>query len=237
MAPNEAEKALQAFRQFCDAYRIRYQQHYRDYRSTMASLHASLQALGPCVEGLASMNEIAELGTPIGRDVIDVYRRLLKRTETAHLHDGLPDVDKRPAISGIRLDMEPPTADVDQFKKVLDETLFERLDLLSTPAIWDILKDSTDSDTQTLVAAVDDGDSVRTASAFTETVVGKIKALFREARMLIVDVRLADYGPVQVSDASDDLQHAVQRFEQFLRVRLEEAQRSNPGKIVRLNLK
>ena len=72
---------------------------------------------------------------------------------------------------------------------------------------------------------------------FTEAVVGKIKALFREARMLIVDVRLSDYGPVQVSDASDELQQAVRGFEQFLRVRLEEAQRSNPGKIVRLNLK
>jgi hypothetical protein len=127
--------------------------------------------------------------------------------------------------------------EVTWFEKALDETLLERLELLSTPAIWDILARNTDADVQNLAAAIDAGEPVQTASTFTDVVADKVKALFDEARMLIIDVRLSDYGPVQIGDESGDIRQVVQGFERFLRTRLEEAQRVHPGKIVRLNLK
>ena len=183
------------------------------------------------------MNQVKELGAPTGRHVVDTYHRLLTQTEMAHLQENYPDVDKRPAVDGVRLDTEPPMAEVAQFEKDLDEALLERLELLSISAIWDILASSTDTDVQTLVAAIDSGDPIQTASTFTDVVAAKVQALFHEARVLIVEVRLSDYGPVQLGDESDDLRQAVQGFERFLRARLEKAQRANPGKIVRLNLK
>jgi hypothetical protein len=88
-----------------------------------------------------------------------------------------------------------------------------------------------------LVDAIDVGEPAQTASTFTDVVADKMKALFDEARVLIIDVRLSDYGPVQIGDESGDIRQAVQGFERFLRIRLEEARRVNPGKIVRLNLK
>ncbi len=84
----------------------------------------------------------------------------------------------------------------------------------------------TDADVQTLVAAIDVGDPVQTASTFTDIVADRVQTLFRQARVLIVEVRLSDYGPVQLGDESDDLRQAVQGFERFLRARLEEARRS-----------
>ena len=74
-------------------------------------------------------------------------------------------------------------------------------------------------------------------SLLTDVVADKVQALFHEACVLIVEVRLSDYGPVQLGDESDDLRQAVQGFERFLRACLGEARRANPGKIVRLNLK
>ena len=118
----------------------------------------------------------------------------------AHLQEDYPDVDKRPTVNGVRLDTELPMAEVIQFEKDLDEALLERLELLSTPAIWDILASSIDTDVQTLVAAIDIGDPIQTASTFTNVVADKVQALFREARVLIVEVRLSDYGPVQLGD-------------------------------------
>ena len=237
MDPSAAETALQAFRQFHDAYKMRYLQHYSSYRSALVALNLRLKGLGSCVQGLARMNQVKELGAPTGRHVVDTYYHLLKQTETAHLQEDYPDVDKRPIVDGVRLDTEPPMAEVAQFEKDLDEALLERLELLSAPAIWDMLACNTDADVQTLVAAIDVGDPVQTASTFTDIVADRVQTLFRQARVLIVEVRLSDYGPVQLSDESDDLRQAVQGFERFLRARLEEARRVNPGKIVRLNLK
>ena len=125
-------------------------------------------------------------------------------------------MDKRPTIHSVRLDTEPPIAEVTQFEKELDETLLERLELLSTPAIWDILASSTDGGVQTLVAAIDVGNPVQTASTFTNVVTDRVQALFREARVLIVEVRLSDYGPVQLGDESDDLRQAVNILGQHL---------------------
>ena len=183
------------------------------------------------------MNQVKELGAPTGRHIVDTYYHLLKQTETAHLQEDYPDVEKRPIVDGVRLDTEPPMAEVAQFEKDLYEALLERLELLSAPAIWDMLACSTDADVQTLVAAIDVGDPVQTASTFTDIVADRVQTLFRQARVLIVEVRLSDYGPVQLSNESDDLRQAVQGFERFLRARLEEARRVNPCKIVRLNLK
>ena len=115
--------------------------------------------------------------------------------------------------------------------------LLRRLELLSTPAIRDLLSASAEGDVQDLVAAVDEGDPARAATVFTTHVADKVKALLRNARMVVVDVPLADYGPVQVGDSGDDLAQAVQRFERFLKQRLDAAWNLHPGKIVRLNLK
>jgi len=75
------------------------------------------------------------------------------------------------------------------------------------------------------------------AVRYPDIVADRVQTLFRQARVLIVEVRLSDYGPVQLGDESDHLRQAVQGFEWFLRARLEEARRVNSGKIVRLNLK
>src|SRR5262245_6097761 len=73
--------------------------------------------------------------------------------------------------------------------------------------------------------AIDVGNHVKTASTFTDIVADRVQTLFRQAPVLIVEVRLSAYGPVQLSDESDDLRQAIQGVERFLRARLRSEER------------
>jgi hypothetical protein len=64
MDPGAAETALQTFRKFHDTYKMRYQQHYCSYRSALVTLTLRLKGLGSCIQGLARMNQVEELGAP-----------------------------------------------------------------------------------------------------------------------------------------------------------------------------
>ncbi len=56
-------------------------QRYSGYRSALVALNLRLKGLGACVQGLARMNQVKELGAPTGRHIVDTYYHLLKQTE------------------------------------------------------------------------------------------------------------------------------------------------------------
>ena len=235
--PETAEDALEAFERFRSEYAAHYQSHYRDYRNQIEALQNELTDLHPVLEGLQNINSIGYLGSVLDAGLVARHQELLARTDASHLQSGIPDVEKRAVVSGVTLDSRPPDEAVKRFRSDLDEVLLRCHGVLSPPPILEVLSASDAPEIKELVEAISAGELNQIARLFTSDVAGKVKALLHEARMVVVEVSLSDFGPIHIGDGSDDLGKIAQGFEQFLRNRLEKARKSNPGKIVQLNLK
>jgi hypothetical protein len=234
--PSQSDQARRGFETFRDRYAAVYQAHYRDQREALIELHSDLEGLTPMVAGLGNINSIEDLGTNANQSFAGRHQELLKRTDASHLQEGLPDVERHPIVNNVRLDTRTPAAEVAAFKSDLEVAQIRGLELLAPEAICNVLEKSDDKDIRRLVDAVTAGDAERVAVLFTRSVAAKVKDLLRQARMVVVEVSLSDYGPVQIGDPSE-VDEAVKKFETFLRSRLSNAKKNNTGKIVRLNLK
>jgi hypothetical protein len=235
--PSFANEALQRFNQLRERYISIYQAHYRDYRTEMIALHEELEKLHAVIDGLKNINGVEDLGKAIEPLVIRRHQELLKRTDASHLQPRLPDVEKRPVANNVRLETRAPAGDVEAFKSDLELAEMRGLDLLAPPAILDVLTAAGDAEINQLAAAARNGEHEQVARLFTKSVAAKVKELLRQAKMVVVEISLSDCGPVQIGDSADDLAGAVSHFEKFLKGRISEARKNNPGKIVRLNLK
>lgn len=235
--PQSAEEAIGQFGQLRERYITIYQIHYRDYRNQMLALHEELEGLRQVIEGLKALNGVEDLGKAIEPSLISRHQELLKRTDASHLESGLPDVGKRPITNNIRLDTRAPAAEVEAFKSDLELAGMRGLELLSPPAIRDLLASGEDPELQALLSAVHGNDHQQLARLFTPSAASKVKERLRQAKIVVVEISLADFGPVQIGDSPHELENAVKEFEKFLKNKISAAQKSNPGKIVRLNLK
>lgn len=235
--PSAANETLRRFNQLREHYISIYQAHYRDYRNQMIALHEELEKLNAVIDGLKNINGVEDLGRAIEPSIISRHQELLKRTDASHLQPGLPDVEKRPVANNVRLETRAPDGDVEAFKNDLELAEIRGLDLLAPPAILDVLAAADDVEINQLISAVRNGEAEQVARFFTKSVAAKVKELLRQAKMVVVEVSLSSYGPVQIGESADDLAGAVSQFEKFLKGRISEARKNNPDKIVRLNLK
>lgn len=235
--PERAGEVLAAFEIFRDEYVATYQRHYRDYRDGMLKLHKELEAVEGLLHGLQNINSIEYLGKVLDAKLQSRHKELLARTDTSHLQEGIPNVEKRPVANAVRLNMFPPAEAIKQFKSELDEALIRCIELLSPPPILGVLAEDDDPGTNEVVKAVKEVNESRVASLFTKEVAARVKELLNKARMIVVEVQLSDFGPLHLGNDGDDVVKAVQKFEQFIRQRVEKARKDNPGKIVQLNLK
>ncbi|MCI0525400.1 MAG: hypothetical protein L0Y75_09080, partial [Acidobacteria bacterium] len=235
--PSSAIEALQRFNQLREQYIAIYQAHYRDYRNRMIALHEELEKLNAVIDGLKNINGVEDLGKAIEPPLISRHQELLKRTDASHLQPGLPDVEKRPAANNVRLETRAPAGEVEAFKSDLELAEMRGLELLAPAAIRDVLAAADDAEINHLVAAVRNAEAEHVARLFTKSIAAKVKELLRQAKMVVIEISLSDYGPMQIGESNDDLAGAVKKFEEFLKLRISEARKNNPGKIVRLNLK
>lgn len=237
--PSQAGAVLEEFDRWRQSYSTRYQLHYREYRQQLASLTARLKKLGRKVEGLTRMNEISELGGAVGAQLPIRYKDLLARCDTQALPEELPDVKEHPTFHGITLLTEGPEKEVAELERALEDALQSRLWQLADEAIAAILQQQSDTPMQALLAAIQATDTLKLAEHFTPEVAAMVRQLLREARLVTVDVHLADYdGPAQFGgDDSKGLDDIVTAFRSFLVKKLDAARKANPEKTVRLNLK
>jgi hypothetical protein len=236
--PSQAAAVLQGFEGFKRSYSHRYQVHYREYRRQRVALNERLGKLRRKVEGLQRMNEITELGGAVGAELPMLYKDLLARCDPNDLPETLPDVQQKPTFQGITLLTEAPKQDVTDFEKRLNDALHTRLWQLADETIAAILKTHRDSPLKALLEAIQAADALKLAEHFTPEVAELVRQMLQQARLVTVDVRLAEYdGPAQLGDDPKELEDVVGAFRTFLARRLEEARQANPGKTVRLNLK
>ncbi len=235
--PSSAIEVLQRFNQLREQYVAIYQAHYRDYRNRMIALHEELEKSSAVIDGLKNINGVEDLGRAIDPPLVSRHQELLKRTDASHLQSGLPDVEKRTTANNVRLETRAPASEVEAFRNEIELAEMRGLELLAPVAIIDVLAVADDAEINRLVAAVRNSDAEQVASLFTKSVAAKVKELLRQAKMVVIEILLSDYGPMQIGESGDDLAGAVKKFEEFLKIRISEAKKNNPGKIVRLNLK
>src|SRR5262245_19109423 len=235
--PSSAVEALRRFNQLRERYVAIYQAHYRDYRIQMTALHEEHENLSPVIEGLKNINGVEDLGKALDPPLVGRHQELLKRTDASHLQSGLPDVEKRTTANNVRLETRAPASEVEAFNSELELAEMRGLDLLAPAAIIDVLAAADDAEINRLVAAVRSSEAEQVARLFTKSVAAKVKELLRRAKMVVIEISLSDYGPMQIGESNNDLAGAVKKFDEFLKLRISEAKKNNPGKIVRLNLK
>jgi hypothetical protein len=229
---------LKVFEEFTHKYRTQYQIHYRQYRQQLAALDARLKKLIRKVDGLGRMNQIAELGGAVGTDVLIRYQDLLARCNPQELPEALPAVKDHPLFRGITLSTAAPGKEVADFEERLEDALQTRFWQIADEAITAILTERGDTPLHALLEAIQAADVTKLAEHFTTDVADLVRQILRDARLVTVDVRLADYdGPAQLGDDPKELEDVMIAFRSFLTRRLNEARQANPGKTVRLNLK
>jgi hypothetical protein len=236
--PTQAAAVLEAFEGFKRSYSQRYQVHYREYRRRRVALHERLGNLRRKADGLQRMNEIAELGGAVGAELPVRYKDLLAWCDPKDLPETLPDVQQKPIFQCITLLTEAPEHDVTDFEKRLEDALHTRLWQLADETISAILRTHSESPLRALLEAIQAADALKLAEHFTPEVADLVRQMLQQARLVTVDVPLAEYdGPAQLGDDPKELEDVVGAFRTFLTRRLDEARRANPGKTVRLNLK
>jgi hypothetical protein len=183
-------------------------------------------------------NEIAQLGGAVGAELPVCYKDLLARCDPNDLPETLPDVQQKPTFQGITLLTDAPEQDVIDFEKHLEGALNTRFWQLADETISAILRTQRDLPLEALLEAIQAADAVKLAEHFTPEVAELVRQMLQQARLVTVDVRLAEYdGPAQLGDDPKELEDVVGAFRTFLARRLEVARQANPGKAVRLNLK
>jgi hypothetical protein len=236
--PSQAGAVLGAFEQCKQQYSTLYQIHYREYRQQLATLEARLQKLARKVEGLGRMNQIDELGGAVCAELPLQYKDLLARCNPKNLPEELPDVNDHPIFRGITLSTGAPKKEVADFEQRLEHALHTRFWQLADETITAILQTRGDTPLQALLDAIQAADALRLAEHFTTEVATLVSQVLHEARLVTVDVRLADYdGPAQLGENPQELEEVLTAFRSFLARKLDEARQANPGKTVRLHLK
>ena len=236
--PSQAGVVLEVFEQFKRSYSTHYQMYYREYRKQLVALDARLKKLGRRVDGLARMNQIEELGGGVAAELSIQYKDLLARCDAKALPEALPEVKDHPIFRGITLSTAAPEQDVTDFERRLEEALQGRLWQLADETIAAILKTRDSTPLQALLEAIQAADTLRLAEHFTDEVAELVRQVLRDARLVTVDVRLADYdGPAQLGDDPKEIDDVIAAFRSFLTRNIAAARQANPGKTVRLNLK
>ena len=235
------------FEQFQQRYRTAYQKHHRDYYAALERLRARMEEVPRCLQALALLNGIAELGTPVGADLPTRYEDLRTRLTPCSITQVREvDVTGRPACAacGLPLATPAPTAEVEAFLGDLERALGEQKRRLSAEAVHRVLAragagGAPGDELARLMEAAQAAEIVRLVDVLDERVAGFIRRLLVADGIVIepaaILVRLVELHPA-VGD--DEIPTAVHDFEQLLRQALEEAQKAHPDKkTVRVSLR
>lgn len=232
-------KAL--FDWFQSRYRALYLAHHQGYHGEMASLRLVLQDSKPEVDALGRLNSIAELGEPVGQELVAQYDQLLAKVSPCPIMDiGEVSVEEQPACSycGLVLTAEAPTKEVERFLRHLKQALREQHRRLSSEAIRHILARSGERRIDQFIKVVQTSDLSSLVNVLDDELVDFLRQLLREAHIEIEwRLTLSELAEKFPSLEEGDIDAAAAEFARALRKAFAKAKREHPGKRVRLSFK
>ena len=231
-------KAL--FDWFLSRYRPAYQAHHSYYQREMASLHLVLDDSCPEIDALRRLNSIAELGKPVGQELIEEYQRLLESIKPCPAAEGELPLESEPVCPrcGILLTDEPQQQEVERFLRRLKQGLKQQQQRLSSEAVRQILAQSDERGIDRFVKVVQTSELYPLVRLLDDELVEFLRRLLQEAQ---VDIQwrpaIAELTEKFPSLEEDDIAAVAAHFADLLQKAFARAKKEHPGKRIRLSFK
>jgi len=230
-------KAL--FDWFKSRYRAIYLAHHHDYHRDVASLRLVLDDSKLEIDALWRLNSIAELGEPVGEELIGQYDQLLAKLSLCPIIDtGEVSVDEQPTCShcGLLLTADPPQREVKRFLHELKQALKEQHRRLSSEAIGRILAQSGERRIDQFIKVVQTSQLSSLVNVLDDELVDFLRRLLKEAHIEIKwRPTLSEFAEKFPSLEESEIDTAAAEFARVLRKAFAKAKREHPGKRVRLS--
>ena len=178
--PHQIESLRADFNLFHRRYERVYLHHHLDYHRTLEALQNTLPGARASLEALALLNDITELGAPVGADLGDRLAALLAPVRPC----GLGEQALRAALATsplcpacrLSLDAQPPIAAVAQWQRDLDAALRTQQRRLAQAVVRRAIADSRRPALDRFLRAVRAGD----LAPLVEVMDPEVVALIRE---------------------------------------------------------
>jgi hypothetical protein len=230
-------KAL--FDWFRSRYQTLYLAHHRHYHEELAAFRLILEDTEPEIVALSRLNSIAELGSPVSRELIDRYQQMLAEITPCPVADqGEVSVGEQPTCPycGLVLTAEPPTKEVEHFLRQLRQALKEQQRRLSSEAVHRILAQSEERRIDQFIKVVQTSELTSLVNLLDDGLVEFLRQLLGEAHVEIQwRPTLSQFAEKFPSLEEGDIDAAAAQFAEVLRKAFVKAKREHPGKQVRLS--
>ena len=231
-------KAL--FDWFKSRYRALYLAHHQKYHQELASFHLVLQDSKPEVDALRRLNSIAELGPPVGQELIGEYDGLLAGVSPCPVVAKEVSVEEQPACPYCRLVLtaEPPKREVERFLRQLEQALKEQQRRLSSEAVRHILARSGEKRIDQFIKVVQTSNLSPLVNVLDDELVDFLRQLLQEAHIEIEwRPTLSELVQKFPSLEESEIDAAATEFARVLKKAFAKAKKEHPGKRVRLSFK
>ncbi len=231
-------KAL--FDWFLSRYRALYLAHHQEYHQEMASFRLVLQDSRPEVDALRRLNSIAELGPPVGLELIDEHEGLLAEVRPCSIKDKEVSVEEQPTCPNCRLVLtaEPPKEEVERFLRQLRQALKEQQRRLSSGAVRHILAKSGEKRIDQFIKVVQTSNLSPLVNVLDDELVDFLCQLLQEAHIEIEwRPTISELAQKFPSLEEGEIDAAAAEFARALKKAFTKAKKEHPGKRVRLSFK
>jgi hypothetical protein len=240
-SPSLWPSITEGFDRFKRRYRNTYQAHHRDYYKKVRELQQQMEDLKPRLEALGKLNQVTELGEPLGTDLPRRYQSSSSKLSSCDVVvvDKV-SVENDPTCSSCRLPLtqEPPAEEVPHLSRDLEKALKEQLRRLSSEAVKRVLERSTEDKVTKLLQIVHASELSSLVNVIDDEVIKFIRMLLLESNIQTVAqpvlIRLADEHPLIQEDGIEEV---VAEFRRLLQEAFEQAKRQNPEKRIQLSLR
>jgi len=239
MDPGVWPSILALFEGYKSRYIGAYLRHHRWYRTEVASLQKILEAAQPKVNTLKLLNQIKELGEPVGEAALTAAIGLLERqTPCTQMEPTLTALGSEPVCPacGVPMKASPPTQVVHRTLEYLDEALVQQRRRLSAEAVRQVLDRSIhglDHFLQVLQAS----DLKALDDVMDEDLAQFISRLLSQATVeipLSSMIQALEGKYPEVDEAETEAYGVAAKG--FLDHAVEKARKANPGKRIRLKV-
>jgi len=229
--PNRLAPATATLARFRQRYASLYRQRHTAYWAEMARLHARLAVEHSHADALRRINTLAELGPPAGVGALAAFDALLEETSGCQLIAGIEDVVAAEGSCpecGVLLDQSAPARRVAEILERIDRACDRQMARLSSSAIQQVLRRSSDSRVDQFLRMVQASQMSRLRDIMDDDLIGYLRRFLVESR--IQDAlepilsRVRDGAPPDVHEA----QSAMRDVSRVLQMAFQSAQRALP---------
>lgn len=186
------------------------------------------------------LNSIAELGPPVGQELLNEYEGLLAEVSPCPIKDKEVSVEEQPTCPNCRLVLtaEPPKEEVERFLRQLRQALKQQQRRLSSGAVRHILAKSGEKRIDQFIKVVQTSNLSPLVNVLDDELADFLRQLLQEAHIEIEwRPTISELAQKFPSLEEGEIDAAAAEFAEALKKAFAKAKKEHPGKRVRLSFK